>query len=86
MDNITIASVLEGVSDSPHVYTANEITLMLGGLGGMVASLIYAMKNVNHLKSGCCECDQKVATPKWSFMKSKEPVVEQPVISAVSNV
>ena len=53
MDNI--ASNIE-----PHIYTAEEIILMLGGLGGMIASIIYAFKNVKHCQSGCMECDQKI--------------------------
>jgi len=53
MDNIT--SDIE-----PHIYTAEEIILMLGGLGGMIASIIYAFKNVKHCQSGCMECDQKI--------------------------
>ena len=53
MDNITS-------NREPHIYTAEEIILMLGGLGGMIASIIYAFKNVKHCQSGCMECDQKI--------------------------
>ena len=35
-----------------HVYTADEIALMLGALGACVASIIYGFKNVK--KSSCC--------------------------------
>ena len=52
MENTTIST--------PHIYSGEEITLILGGIGAMVASFVYAMKNVKHLKSGCCECDQTV--------------------------
>ena len=89
MDNITLGSAI-GNETSPHVYSAEAITLMLGGLGGMIASLIYALKNVNHLKSGCCECDQKVSSPRWSSWANSKPPkesnYEQPQIAAVSNV
>tara|TARA_R110002096_G_scaffold248690_1_gene441086 strand:- start:2717 stop:2923 length:207 start_codon:yes stop_codon:yes gene_type:complete len=44
---------------APHIYTAEEIILILGGLGGMIASIIYAFKNIKHCQSGCMECDQK---------------------------
>tara|TARA_R110000803_G_scaffold33159_2_gene72726 strand:+ start:2670 stop:2879 length:210 start_codon:yes stop_codon:yes gene_type:complete len=53
MENTTIIN-------PKHIYTGEEITLILGGIGAMVASFVYAMKNVKHLKSGCCECDQAV--------------------------
>lgn len=40
------------ISDLPHTYNANDITLMLGALGACVASIIYGFKNVK--KSSCC--------------------------------
>lgn len=48
------------INKEPHVYTGEEITLVLGAIGALIASLIYALKNVNHVKSGCCECNQEV--------------------------
>jgi len=51
MSNITIASLASSTemdtSLSANAYTASEITLILGGIGGMIASLIYALKNVS---------------------------------------
>lgn len=48
-----------------HVYTAEEIALMLGALGAMVASIIYSVKNIK--KSTCClglfSCDQRTELP-----------------------
>ena len=48
-----------------HNYTAEEIALMLGALGAMVASIIYSIKNVKH--SSCCygvfNCDQRTVIP-----------------------
>jgi len=48
-----------------HVYTAEEIALMLGALGAMVASIIYSVKNIKH--STCClglfSCDQRTELP-----------------------
>jgi len=50
---------------SKHNYTAEEIALMLGALGAMVASIIYSIKNVKH--SSCCygvfNCDQRTELP-----------------------
>jgi hypothetical protein len=43
-----------------HVYTAEEIALMLAALGAMVASIIYSFK---HIKSSSClgsKCQQEV--------------------------
>ena len=81
MSNITIASLASSMAStemdtslSANAYTASEITLILGGIGGMIASLIYALKNVKHLKSGCCECDQKAATPPQTPMPKPAPV------------
>jgi hypothetical protein len=53
------------ISDVAHVYTAEEIALMLGALGAMVASIIYSVKNIKH--SSCClglvSCDQRTELP-----------------------
>lgn len=58
----------------PHTYSAEEITLMLGALGAMVASIIYSVKNIKH--SSCClglmSCDQRTELPV-----SKESLVIQ---------
>ena len=68
MDNFTIDPKI------PHTYTAEEIALMLGALGAMVASVIYSVKNVKH--SSCCaglfSCDQRTSIPS-----SKESIVIQ---------
>tara|TARA_R110002096_G_scaffold182282_2_gene360008 strand:- start:99 stop:338 length:240 start_codon:yes stop_codon:yes gene_type:complete len=43
-----------------HVYTAEEIALMLAALGAMVASIVYSFK---HIKSSSClgsKCQQEV--------------------------
>lgn len=53
------------INDVAHVYTAEEIALMLGALGAMVASIIYSVKNIKH--SSCClglvSCDQRTELP-----------------------
>jgi len=53
------------ISHLPHIYTAEEIALMLGALGAMVASIIYSVKNIKH--SSCClgliSCDQRTELP-----------------------
>ena len=44
----------------PHIYTANEISLMLAAFGGCIASIIYSFK---HIKSSSClgsSCNQVV--------------------------
>ena len=43
-----------------HIYTAEEISLMLAALGAMVASIVYSFK---HIKSSSClgvKCQQEV--------------------------
>ncbi len=56
--NQSLASTSSG--SSRHVYSAEEISLMLAALGAMIASIVYSVKNVKH--SSCCagfwECDQ----------------------------
>ena len=45
---------------SGHVYTAEEVSLMLAALGAMVASIVYSFK---HIKSSSClgsKCQQEV--------------------------
>ena len=56
MENNSMTSNIE----PPHIYTAEEVALIVGGISAAIGSIVYAFKNVNHLKSGCCECDQKV--------------------------
>ena len=60
-----------------HVYTAEEIALMLGALGAMVASIIYSVKNIKH--STCClglfSCDQRTELPV-----SKDSIVETSIV------
>tara|TARA_R110001599_G_scaffold1110_7_gene5329 strand:- start:1594 stop:1815 length:222 start_codon:yes stop_codon:yes gene_type:complete len=65
----------------PHIYTGEEITLILGGIGAMVASFVYALKNVKHLKSGCCECDQAIT---HEVEVESEP--EDPELRIISSV
>lgn len=50
----------ESVAQAPHIYTAEEISLMLAALGACVASIIYSFK---HIKSSSClgfSCKQAV--------------------------
>ena len=57
----------DGVNESaasllnvPHIYTAEEVALMLAALGAMVASIVYSFK---HIKSSSClgsKCQQEV--------------------------
>ena len=60
-----------------HVYTAEEIALMLGALGAMVASIIYSVKNIKH--STCClglfSCDQRTELPV-----SKDSIVQASIV------
>jgi len=62
------------ITDLAHVYTAEEIVIILGALGAMVASIIYSVKNIKH--SSCClglfKCDQRTELPL-----SKESIVIQ---------
>tara|TARA_R110002072_G_scaffold68898_2_gene167380 strand:- start:6159 stop:6368 length:210 start_codon:yes stop_codon:yes gene_type:complete len=39
------------------VYKPEEITLIMGGVGALLASVIYTLKNVKHLRSACLGCD-----------------------------
>lgn len=40
-----------------HIYTVEEISLIIGAVGGGIASIIYTLKNIKHLKSACLGCD-----------------------------
>ena len=57
--------VESSLEKTKHQYTAEEIALMLGALGAMVASIIYSVKNIKH--SSCCygvfNCDQRTEIP-----------------------
>ena len=61
-----------------HVYTANEIAMLLAGLGGCIATIVYSVKNIKH--SSCClgvfSCDQRT-----EIRPTKNSIVNQ-----VSNV
>jgi len=69
--NLTAEASLGHVA---HIYTAEEIALLLGALGACVASIIYSVKNIKH--SSCClglvSCDQRTELPV-----SKESLVIQ---------
>jgi hypothetical protein len=56
------------------IYSAEEIALMLGALGAMVASIIYSVKNIKH--SSCClglvSCDQRTELPV-----SKDSIIQE---------
>lgn len=71
MENFTTETSL---TDIPHIYSAQEITIILGALGAMVASIVYSVKNIKH--SSCClglfSCDQRTQLPP-----SKESLVIQ---------
>lgn len=60
--NLTAETLLGKI---PHVYSAEEIALLLGALGACVASIIYSVKNIKH--SSCClglvSCDQRTELP-----------------------
>tara|TARA_R110002012_G_scaffold311278_1_gene520683 strand:- start:209 stop:457 length:249 start_codon:yes stop_codon:yes gene_type:complete len=60
--NLTAKASLDHIA---KVYTAEEIALILGALGAMVASIIYSVKNIKH--SSCClglfECNQRTELP-----------------------
>tara|TARA_R110000803_G_scaffold22798_2_gene56452 strand:- start:692 stop:868 length:177 start_codon:yes stop_codon:yes gene_type:complete len=40
-----------------HIYTVEEISLIIGAVGAGIASIIYTLKNIKHLKSACLGCD-----------------------------
>lgn len=48
------------MSTSGHIYSADEIALLLAALGACVASIIYSFKHVK--SSSCCgtRCEQAV--------------------------
>ena len=72
--NQTTQTLLSNVA---HVYSAEEIALILGALGAMVASIIYSVKNIKH--STCClglfSCDQRTQLPP-----SKDSIVEASIV------
>lgn len=56
-------SFSESSFQETHKYTGEEVAMVIGGVSAAIVAIIYAFKNVNHLKSGCCECDQQVEEP-----------------------
>ena len=68
LSNQTQASI----GDITHVYTADEVALLLGALSAAVAGIIYSVKNVK--SSSCCggliSCQQRTELPpsKESFV------------------
>lgn len=49
-------------SNETHQYTAEGISIILGAMGALIASLFYALKNIKHSTCclGFCECDQNI--------------------------
>lgn len=60
MGNLANASLPSTSDTLPHIYSANEISLMLAAFGACVASVIYSFKHVK--SSSCCgtRCEQAV--------------------------
>jgi len=56
-DGSGLSASIDGIA---HIYTAEEISLMLAALGAMVASIVYSFQ---HIKSSSClgmKCKQEV--------------------------
>ena len=72
-NNETLPSAMQG--SVAHIYSAEEIAIILGALGAMVASIIYSVKNVKH--SSCCvgliECDQITELRSSRRSENKSP-------------
>lgn len=71
-DELTNHTAEASITSLAHVYTADEIALILAGLGGCVATMVYSVKNIKH--SSCClglfSCDQRTELPP-----SKESII-----------
>tara|TARA_R110001599_G_scaffold340689_1_gene561236 strand:- start:651 stop:899 length:249 start_codon:yes stop_codon:yes gene_type:complete len=56
---------LPSIQDIAHIYTADEVALLLGALSAAVAGIIYSVKNVK--SSSCCggliKCQQRTEIP-----------------------
>ena len=69
---------LPSIQDITHVYTADEVALLLGALSAAVAGIIYSVKNVK--SSSCCggliSCQQRTELPpsKESFVMESSNV------------
>ena len=61
-------------SNETHQYTAEGISIILGAMGALIASLFYALKNIKH--STCClgfiECEQQIEENEEN---EQEPVI-----------
>ena len=63
---------LPSIQDVTHVYSAENVALILGALSACVAGVVYSFKNIKH--STCCAglftCDQRTELPpsKESFI------------------
>ena len=70
MDSFTFGpplsnETLPSIQAITHIYTAEEVTLILGALSACVAGIIYSVKNVK--SSSCCggliSCQQRTEIP-----------------------
>lgn len=44
----------------PHIYTAEEVSIMLAAIGAMVVSIIYSFKHIKSSDCCCVHCKQDV--------------------------
>lgn len=51
-EEIVNQTIEPSISNIPHIYSADEVALLLGALSACVAGIIYSIKNVK--KSSCC--------------------------------
>jgi len=66
------------------VYKPEEITLIMGGVGALLASVIYTLKNVKHLKSACLGCDI-IEVENNDILDILDNIVENEDIGKVEN-
>ena len=71
------------VENEKQIYSAEDITLIFAGVGGLIASVIYTLKNVKHLKSECLGCDILEVENDNGCNPSKEEEEEERQISIV---
>ena len=44
----------------PHIYTAEEVSIILAAIGAMVVSIIYSFKHIKSSDCCCVHCKQDV--------------------------
>ena len=64
---------------APHIYTAEEVSIILAAIGALVVSIVYSFKHIKSSDCCCVHCKQDVGNGEHvvEHIVEREPAVER---------